>query len=71
MDMLRHTRGGLKLWDVRKFTDVLEGYHTMLFMEHLGLNGLKCSFLRRLIMEAGVSTLGFMNALGGQDMRML
>ncbi len=32
-DMLRHTCGGLELWDIRKFTNVLEGYLTMLFTE--------------------------------------
>ena len=43
--MLRHTRGGFELRDIRKFTNVLEGHLTMLFTEHLGLDWLKVFFL--------------------------
>ena len=69
--MLQHTHGGLELWDIRKFTNILEGYLTILFSKHWALIGSKCSFLRRVIMETRVPTPGFWKALGGHDIWLL
>ena len=64
--MLRHTRGGFELRNVRKLAYILEGHLPVFLTKHLSLNRLEMLFLEEGNHGDGAATPRFLNALGGQ-----